>query len=665
MRATPSGPRPTPAPGFRELSRREIEQSIVDRFQHQVAEHAERLAVRSADHSLTYRELDQWANHIAQAILARRGQGAEPVALLLDQGAPAIACVLAVLKAGKMYLPLDPAHPAARNTHLLQDAGARFALTDAAHLAYAIAIAPEPSCVLSIDDLDPTISAIDPALPLSGDTHAYLFYTSGSTGHPKGVYDTHRNVLHNVMRYTNSLCISAHDRLTLLQSPSFSGSVSSLFSALLNGAAVFPYDVRRQGLGGPLAAWLNREAITVYHSVPSIFRSIALDDQRYPTVRVVRLEGDAASHVDVEIFRRHFAPDSLLVHGLGATETGITRQFFVDSRTTVPQGIVPLGYATTDMQTLLVDDAGDRIGAGALGEITIRSRYLAVGYWKNPELTRDAFLDDPDGSDQRLYRTGDLGRMRDDGCLEYAGRKNSLIKVRGHRVDASEVENALLGIDGIREAAVTVLADDSGEAHLVAYLVSTIQPQPRISHLRTRLAEALPDFLIPTRFVFLPALPLSDNGKVDRKRLPAPGAGNAEYRVEYVAPRTALERAIAGIWESILRTSPIGLHDDFFDLGGDSLLAATMCVAVAKIHDGNPTLSLLVEAPTLERFAEHLERGLAGTHSVLVPIQTTGAKPPFFCVHAHHGNVLSFAALSRAMGSDQPFYGLQSDGVAR
>ncbi|MGH2405192.1 MAG: amino acid adenylation domain-containing protein, partial [bacterium] len=397
---------------------------------------------------MTYAALNRSSNRIARSILARRGKREETVALMLEQGSALVAAILGVLKAGKMYVPMDPSYPRARLAALLVDTEASLIITDPTNDSLARALAGDGQTVLNVEDVDGSLSTGNPDISVSPDALAYIFYTSGSTGRPKGVADNHRNVLHNIMRYTNSLHICPEDRLTLLQSCSFSGSVSSLFGALLNGAASLPFDLNKEG-SGRLSTWLAQEGITIYHSVPTIFRSFLTSELTFPKVRIIRLEGDRASRVDVELYKRRFSAECLLVIGLGATETGLTRQYFISKDTEVRDGILPIGFPVEGMHALLLDDEGNEVALGAVGEIAIRSMYLAPGYWRNPDLTRHVFLPDPAGGAERIYRTGDMGRMRPDGCLEYHGRKDFQVKVRGHRVDVAEVETALLRLDTV------------------------------------------------------------------------------------------------------------------------------------------------------------------------------------------------------------------------
>jgi amino acid adenylation domain-containing protein len=641
--------------------REAIEQPIHGRFEQQVDRHPDRLAVRSATLSLNYRQLDQLANRMAHGILARRGSESEPVGLLFPQGAPLIAAILGVLKAGKLYVPIDPADPPARIAHTLDDAGAALLLTERADSAELASLAGRERVVVSLDELVDGQPGHSPALPLRPDAPAYIYYTSGSTGRPKGVFDLHRNVLHNIMRYTNSLRISAEDRLTLLQSPGFSGAVSSMFSALLNGAAVFPYDVRKQGMARHLADWLIREQLTMYHSVPMVFRSFLNGGVRLPAIRVIRLEGDAASKTDVALYREHFGPECLLVNGLGTTETGIVRQFFMSPATPLPDGVVPIGYATEDMHAMLLDEAGREVGENVVGELAIRSKYLAAGYWKQPELTRGAFLPDADG--ERSYRTGDLGLRHPDGCLEYLGRKHSGPKIRGQRVEPAEVERALLSLEAVQDAAAVIREDTPGDPRLVAYLVPAGSASVTGATLRGRLAELLPAHLIPSRFVVLERLPLSANGKVDRKALPAPGAVRALLGTEFVAPSGVLEQQLATLWQEVLETEPIGATDNFFELGGDSLRAAALLTALEEMTGWFLLPTTVIEAPTIKELASVLRGDRAASNAVLVRMQGGGAAPPCFFCAQHGGGIGACVPLSRRLGPAQPFYGLQSVGL--
>jgi amino acid adenylation domain-containing protein len=642
-----------PRGSFDEFPPEEIEQSLSDRFERQVDRFSDRIAVGAGSIELTYAELDAWANRIASAILARRGETPEPIGLVLEQGPSAIAAILGSLKAGKIYVPLDPTYPRARLEHVLDWVGAGLVLTD----SLARSLLPDGGDVLVVDRLGSAVEDHRPCLHVSPDSLAYVFFTSGSTGEPKGVFDSHRNVLHNILRYTNALAIGPDDRLTLLQSCAFSGSVSSLFCALLNGASVYPFKVGEEG-PTRLAELLRRRRLTMYHSVPAIYRSFLIGQDRFPDLRVIRLEGDRASSVDVELYRRHFDPACVLANGLGTTETGLCRQFLIDRSTVVGEGILPVGYPVTDMEVVLLDDADKPVESGERGEIAVRSRFLALGYWRRPDLTEAAFRPDPAGGPERIYRTGDLGRLRPDGCLEYLARKDFQPKVRGHFVDVADIESALIAEQGVRDAVVTTRENARAEPELTAYVVSTDGDTLDVGALRAALADSLPRHLIPIRFRQLDALPLNDAGKVDRRSLPA---HDVVREPAGRGPRDPFERQLVRIWEEVLEVGPIGVDESILDLGGDSLSAAVIVARMESETGWRVTPAELFEHSTIASLADTHRTDRKQTVSPLVAINPHGPRPPLFLVHDLFGEVARFADLALHLGDDQPVWGLEDN----
>jgi amino acid adenylation domain-containing protein len=665
------GRRVGPTNTFIEFKKENIEQSIPDRFEQQVDRYPNRLAVKAKSHALTYDTLNKVTNRVARAILAQRGEGEEPIALLLGHSGSAIIAILGILKAGKIYVPLDPSYPQARMTYMLEDSQAGLIVTNNKNLSLAASLATHRATqnvcpVLNINEIDTSLSTENLGLSIPPDTNAYLIYTSGSTGQPKGVVHTHRNALHKIRGYTNHCHICADDRLLLLASFSFSSSTATIFGALLNGAAVFPFNVKEQGLTR-LASWLIQEEITIYHSVATSFRHFIgtlTGEETFPKLRLIRLGSETIYKQDVELYRRHFPQDCILYVGMSTTETGSVCRYFVDKETEIADNVVPAGHAVEGMEILLLDDEGQTVGLNQVGEIAVRSRCLSPGYWRRPDLTRAKFLPDPEGGDKRIYLTGDLGRMRPDGCLEHLGRKDFQVKIRGYRVEVSGIETALHDLDTIKEAVVVAQDGQSGAKRLVAYLVPSDQPAPTVSALRSALAETLPDYLIPSTFVMLEKLPLTPNGKVDRRALPAPDTARPELGGTFVAPRDELELRLARIWEQVLGIQPIGVRDNFFDLGGHSMLALRLFAQIERITGKSLPVAALFQAPTIEQLATILRlEGWVAHESSLVAIQAGGSRPPFFCLPGSLGNVFAdLGDLARLLGPDQPFYGLQ-DGI--
>jgi len=648
---------------FRPFRVQDIELGIPTRFRQQVAAHPDRVAVWTASMPLSYEALWRWSSDIRELLIDRRGPASEPIGVLLGQGPPAIAAILGILGAGKFYVPLDPTDTPDRLSRVVRDAALELVVTDPDGAPLAHALSGSGSIVLDPDpDPDPAPVASDATegLDASAAHPAYIYYTSGSTGRPRGVVDSHRNVLHNILRYTNNLRITSHDRLTLLQSPSYSGAVSSLFCGLLNGATVYPYDLRHEGIQG-LADLIDRERLTMLHAVPSVFERLVAAGCGFASVRVIRLEGDTCTPRHVALYREHVPPPCILANGLGATETGLSRQYLIDhEHAALIEDVVPVGYPTEDMAVALVDPSGTPVPPGHAGQIVVRSRFLALGYWNDPAATAAAFREEDAVPGARSYHTGDFGRLRDDGCLEYLGRADAQVKIRGHRIPLETVTAALLATGLVDDTAVLALPSALGHPQLVAYVVSNARAAPSVSDLRRAVRTALPAYMIPSRFVVLDRLPLDPNGKVDRRALPTPDGDRPSLDAPFRAPATNMERVVADLWSDLLGVSRVGIHDDFFDLGGDSLLAMALPARLEQRLGVRLTEAALLEGGTVHRMAGLLDR-LRPRRS-LVAIRPDGRLPPFFCVHPLSGWVMEFRDLAGLLGPEQPFYALQARG---
>jgi amino acid adenylation domain-containing protein len=599
---------------FTEFKNEEIEQSIPERFEKVVRTYPDRVAVNTESHTLTYDALNRVANRIARAILAQLGDGEEPVALLFDHGAFVIAAILAVLKAGKTYMSLDPADPDARTAYMLEDSRAKLLLTNTKHLSKARQLAQGGQAILNCDDLDAGIATGNLDRRIAPETCALVLYTSGSTGRPKGVLHNHRNILVETRTYTNDVRISPDDRLALWHSCSYANSIRNMYGALLNGATLFPYDLATGGIA-PLAGWMRTQRITIVHTVATTFRRFCDTipvDAEFPALRILRLGGEPINREDVKCFQCHFSPQCILVHAIGPTETFTIRRHFITRDRRSSESKVPLGYAVPDKEVLLLDETGREVGVDQIGEIVVRSKYLALGYWRRPDLTQTAFIPDPRGGDERLYFTGDLGMMRPDGCLIHMGRKDFQVKIRGYRVEVGEIEAALLGLESVKAAVVHAQARDPGEQRLVAYVVPTTGSNPTVSELRRVLVQALPDYMIPSAFVFLDTLPLLPNGKIDRKALPAPDQSRPLLENPVVAPRTAVEDTLTGFWAEVLGLDQVGIHDNFFELGGNSLLATQVIFRINDAFNVDLSLQSLYETQTVAELAATVMQSQAG-----------------------------------------------------
>ncbi len=508
----------TPGGGWSPFGRAGLELGMPARFAAQVRLHGPRPAVRWAGGSWTYGRLASRAWRIAHAILGRCGDREEPVAILLPQGPELIAAILGALAAGKIYVALDPAHSPFRNRDALADCSPALLLGRPGEPTAARDFLTGDR-LLDLAAIDERAPSEDPRLDLAPDRLAYIYYTSGSTGRPKGVADCHRNVLHNILRYTDSLMIGCEDRLTLLQSCAYSGAVSSLFAALLNGASSHLIDLPAEGVQG-LARRIEAERITMFHGVPAIFRALAATDVDLSSLRVVRLEGDLAGRRDAELFQRRFGRGCMLVNGLGATETGLTCQYFLAPDRPLAAGGLPVGHPTADVEIAILGEDGSEAAPGVIGEVEVRSRYLAVGYWGDPARTAERFGGDRGGV--RRYRSGDLGRRRSDGAVELLGRKDLLVKLNGAWVDLGAVEQALLELDGGEGCRGRGAGDGRRADGARGLSRAGGMPPPDPAECGPASRGARRGLPAPTRWRVAAGAAQDANGKIDRARLPAP-----------------------------------------------------------------------------------------------------------------------------------------------
>ena len=596
-----------------DFEREELGQPIPARFEHQVRKHRGRTAIKTVTDELTYAEFNSAANRLAMAILDSGGKGSEPVMLLIRQSSNAILGIMGTMKAGKFYVPVDPAQPEPRIRYLLDDSRARLVVTDSEGAELARRLVGGDGQVLDIDTLDDGLSDdnVDVDIPL--DSLAYVAYTSGSTGSPKGVMHAHRDVMHAVWEFTSAAHISYDDRLLLVPNYSAGAAGRSIFASLLNGATLMPFDVRAEGTQ-MLARWMAQEQTTIFHcNPPTLFRSLleALDGSvGFPSLRLVRLAGETVHMRDVELFKKHMPDTCVLLIALASTETGTTTVNLVDSETELEPGPLPVGYPALDKEVLLLDEKGDQVEPSEVGEIAVKSSFISPGYWRRPDLTEAAFLPAPD-ADKRIYRTGDLGRFTAEGALIHLGRKDFQVKVRGFKVEPLEIEVALTRHPAVEAAAVVAQDDGHGQHRVAAYIVASGGAAPTATSLRRTLAETLPDYRIPSSFTTLESLPLTATGKIDRLALPTPDGTRPELDAPFLAPRTPVEEALAHIWADVLGLDQVGIDDDFMELGGDSLRASQVVSRVTGELGVDIPLRSLFQASTVAYMALAVTQGYA------------------------------------------------------
>ena len=641
--------------------------SIPGRFAQAVSCYANRVAVSTPDSQWTYEELNKCSDVLACQILDCLGVVSEPVALLMEHAPPLIAAIIGVLKASKIYLSLDPTDLVTGLSAMLSDSGTRLLLTDKLNAPLARSLAADWLKVIEIADrfVINSVSTISLAIP--SEAGAWLMYTSGSTGTPKGVWQNHCNVVHHTDVYCDLIKLTPDDRLSLLTSCSLAASATPLFAALLNGATLCPFHVRSQGVQR-LADWLRQQRLSVYHSVPTIFRHLmrlVCDNRHLENLRLIRLGGEPVLRNDVEMYRQHCSSDCVLMHALSSTETGLISALMINRQTELPGGRVSVGRAVRDIEVLLVDERGQAVNPDSVGRIAVRSKHLAQGYWLQPHATAEAFRKDARDPQTRVFVTGDLGQLLADGYIQHLGRVDQQVKIRGRRVDLSEVETVLQAMYMIEEAVVAVQENASGEQVLIAYVVVVPSAGTRVAtqSYRRLLQQLLPDYMIPVEFIPMSCLPKTIGGKVNRLALPPPLHLPNDPSRRRSMPRDSIEKTITGIWKSVLGVSLIGRHDDFFDLGGTSLQSIEI---LARIEDElNLVLSpsSLIEHNTIEKLATLVaDKAVISSHNPLVQLGTSSNGRPLFLVHVAAGNVAVYGQLARRLRG-RPIYALQSVGL--
>jgi amino acid adenylation domain-containing protein len=512
----------------------DVESTVPERFHRVATDHSDRVAVDDSTRLVSYRELANATSHVAAWIIDRLGPEPEPVALIYRHGPSFNIAQFGVMKSGKFYASLDAELSLERLTLLLQNLGARLILCDSecAQLASDLAAQVPGSVVLNTESLDTSSAVRRPAIEITPDSIAYIVYTSGSTGDPQGVVVSHRNILHFTMNSTNNLHLRPADLASQICPLASAACAGETFPILLNGAALMPFAVKIDGITNVLRLlrWVKRAKITVFTSVPVLFRLLVgamRSDERLPDVRLIHLSGDRILAGDADLLKRHFGPDCLLRAALGAAECLLYSQFFIDSQYEPTHPTIPAGYALDGMDISVVDADMNRMPAGTPGEIAVKSRYLSLGYWQNPERTAERFRADPDGGNERTYMTRDWGYLEEDGCLIHLGRTDSRVKIYGKMVSMTDVEEALLDVAGVKEA-VVVARDTGAHGHvLIAYYTSDSKSDLSHADLRAGLRQRFPSEVIPKEFIRLDAIPVTKSNKIDRRKLTQDSARSA------------------------------------------------------------------------------------------------------------------------------------------
>ena len=596
------------AEGHEGLGAPDFDVSLVAAFERVAATFPSRVAIGSDVWEPTYRGLNEKANRLAHRLIACGVASGDRVAILMSHDAPMVAAVLGILKAGSIVVALDPSDPVFRLKMLVEDAEPSVIVTDVQNRNLAAELG-HPGCkILNFESETATGPVQNPSIEIRPEQTAFLTYTSGTTGRPKGVMQTHRQVRRGAAAHTEAMRYTENDRIPLFAMVSTSQGSGGIWWILLNGATLCPFWLKTRGVT-KLADWIIDRGLTVYVSSASIFRTLVktIDDRRvFANVRAVRLASEAITADDFRAFRQHFPRTSIFVHTLSSSETSNIAWSRWTQDDNVPEGALPVGHFSRDTDVSLLDDDGQPVAPGEVGEIVVKSRYLANGYWRDPDLTAERFSAELDGNGTRQVRTGDLGRINADGLLEFCGRKDDRIKIRGNRIELLDIERALEGLPGIDRVAVVAIARDNHEPALVAFVVKRSDASWTVPRLRHAVRAKLPFHMVPSRIVFLESLPYNKGNKIDREELRQNFATVRNDR-KSEQPQTESEMLLADIWVEIFDLTDIGRDDDFFDLGGDLLSGAIVAARVHAALAVELSLGEIADHPTVSALAAHID----------------------------------------------------------
>jgi amino acid adenylation domain-containing protein len=632
---------------------------IPDLIEAQVARTPNAIAAIFEEERITYAELDRRTIRLA-SYLQKLGVDRETlVGVYMDRSLDMLVALISILKAGGAYIPIDPSYPAERVTYILGDTQASLVLTQS---WLCERLSEYAMHIIIIDTLwNQLEQGYESKLSIiQSDNLAYVIYTSGSTGKPKGVAITHRSVVNFLTAIQQQLQLTERDRVFSVTTISFDIAVLELILPLTVGASVMIASHAVISDGDALIKYLANSGATLMQATPSTWRLLLEAGWQGDNHMKILCGGE---ELPIQLANILKPLGAALWNLYGPTETTI---WSMARHITSLDGPISLGKPIANTQIYLLDEQFHPVPLGVPGELYIGGAGLARGYLNRPDLTAERFAPDPfnDIPDARLYCTGDLARLKPDGNLEYIGRTDNQVKVRGYRIELGEIEAVLQQHPAIRDTVVTVREGSSGYKQLVAYITSMTREPISVEDLRHFLHERLPEYMIPAFFMMLDEMPLTANGKLNRQALPDPHPSEMDLYSHYIAPRERLEIQLTQQWEDLLEIQPIGVRDNFFSLGGNSLLVVSAIARIERHLGKRIPLTTFFQFPTIEGLTGFLRQQIADQPSTpLVPLNRNGSNQPFFCVHPVSGNIFSYVDLAHKLGPDQPFYALQSPGI--
>jgi amino acid adenylation domain-containing protein len=592
---------------------------ITRKIDDQVRKIPDKVALKKGNQSITYQHFKDLSDHLSHIIEGNSPPNEETVvALMMGHDPGMVIGMIGVLKSGNIYVPLDPLFPIKRLEYLLIESGTKVLVTNNEHKEFASTLKERVKgiqTVINIDNRSHDNSKEKPEIQVNPQKTGYILYTSGSTGNPKGVLQNSENIEYFTENWIRIFSITENDRLTLLSSFGHDGSIPDVYSALLSGATLFLFDVKRGTNIADQLGWIEKEKITLWHSVPTLYRyfiNTITGDEDLSLIRLVALGGEEIRVQDLRKFREYF-PHATFFNVYGQTESTINSIWEAPGDSIRN---IPIGEPIPGTEMFVVNDEGYEADPLVTGEIIVCSKHLALGYWKDPGETRRKFIDDPESG--RAYWTGDLGRLLLDGGIEIVGRKDHQVKIRGYRIELGEIESRLLEKLEIKEAVLIssdMLAGNKNrnkeESFLVGYFVA--EREIGNTELREFLSVSLPDYMIPASFVQMEKMPLTQSRKIDKKALPEPEIGRGQ---SYRAPRNSIEEALLKMWSDILKLEgeKIGIEGNFFELGGHSLKATEFVSRAHKELQIKIPLVEVFKSPTIAKLSQYVKGANSDTH---------------------------------------------------
>jgi amino acid adenylation domain-containing protein len=625
--------------------------------------HTSKVAVKFHGRDITYNELFESSNKLAKILIDNNIKTGDIIGLALDRSPEMIISLLAILKSGAAYIPLDPEYPKDRVEFMLEDSAAKILLTSKKYHNHFISNASEILIEDAFEKFD-NYTAEEPNVEVSGNDLAYVLYTSGSTGKPKGVQIRHFNLVNFLLSMQKEPGMDANDKILTVTTISFDIAGLELYLPLICGAEITLTDSETAKDGRLLFDMVKNDGITFMQATPYTWRMMLEAGWEKLLPLKILCGGEA---LPKDLVGKLTTRTSELWNMYGPTETTIWSTIKLIEN----DEDITIGKPIANTQVYIVDENLNNLTDGSIGEIIIAGDGVAAGYLNRPELTAERFIDNPFSGKpgDKMYRTGDLGKYKEDGDIVCLGRIDHQVKVRGYRIELEEIEHALVNEADIKQAVVIAREDTPGDPRLVGYIV--LEGEPEETDLKTKiitwqqhLLAVLPEYMVPDDFVLMPAIPITPNGKIDRKALPVPDYNTISRLGEYIAPRTEIEKQVAEIWQEVMGLEKISIYDNFFELGGRSLVAVQIMSRIEKLTGKRLPLATLFEHSTIEQLAVRIKVDSKSiTWESLVPIKPKGTKMPIYIVHGAGLNVLLFNALAMNMDAEQPVYGLQARGL--